>query len=75
MRGTFKICGGWTYSSSLHTMSMEEQSPPLHTLLQALNILCSGVVMLLLQATGPEDLSEQRCGGNLPYGGGNQRVE
>lgn len=34
-------------------------------------LLCSGV-MMLLQATGPEDLIEQRCGGSLPSGWGKE---
>lgn len=41
-----------------------------HTRLRTLKIiLCSGVVVLLLRAIGSEDLTEQRCGGNFPFGG------
>lgn len=59
--------------ASPYISNMPEQSPPLHTLLQALKtLLCSGVV-LLLQATDSGDFA-QRCAGS-PSGGGKQRVE
>ena len=45
-----------------------------HSCPAALNTLSCIVVIVFLQATGPEDFIEQRCGSRLPPGLGKQRI-